>query len=93
MENAFKHAKKVQNQAMRIVINMHISDDGMFVFQAENNYLPNAADSPGTSNGIGLENVIKRLEVLYPNDMHQLNIEKAESEFKVRLKINLQNPV
>lgn len=93
VENAFKHAKKVQNQAMRIAIDMHISDNGMFVFQAENNYLPNAADSPGMVNGIGLENVKKRLEVLYPNDLHQLTIEKTASEFKVRLKINLQNPV
>ncbi len=93
VENAFKHAKKVQDQAMRIGINMHISDDGMFVFQAENNCLPNVADCPGPSNGIGLENVKKRLEVLYPHSLHQLNIEQTASEFKVRLKINLQNPV
>ncbi|MEO6758213.1 MAG: histidine kinase [Saprospiraceae bacterium] len=92
VENAFKHAKKVQNQAMRIAINMHISDDGMFVFQAENNCRPNS-DNPGTSNGIGLENVKKRLEVLYPHGLHQLNIEKTASEYKVRLKINLQNPL
>lgn len=93
VENAFKHAKKVQHQPMRIVINMHISDDGIFFFQSENNCLPNAADSPGTTNGIGLENVKKRLEVLYPNDLHELNIEKTDNEFKVRLKINLRKPV
>lgn len=93
VENAFKHAKKVQNEAMRITINMHISNDGMFVFQAQNNCLPNDTGDPGTSNGIGLENVKKRLDVLYPNGLHQLNIEKTESEFQVRLSLNLQSPV
>ena len=81
VENAFKHAKKVQNQVIRIEINMHLSDDGLFVLQAENNCLPNAADSPGPSNGIGLKNVKKRLDVLYPNDLQQLNIEKTAPFF------------
>jgi len=36
--------------------------------------------------GVGLENIKKRLDLLY-NDSYQLKIEELESEFKVLLKI------
>ena len=39
--------------------------------------------------GIGIDNVKKRLEILYPKK-HQLNITESGTEFTVDLKINLQ---
>ena len=40
-------------------------------------------------NGIGLENVKKRLALLYPGK-HQLNISSTEAVYNVRMQIELQ---
>jgi LytS/YehU family sensor histidine kinase len=38
--------------------------------------------------GIGMENVNKRLALLYP-DKHQLKVERKETSFDIELKIDL----
>jgi LytS/YehU family sensor histidine kinase len=40
-------------------------------------------------NGIGLENVKKRLEVLYPGNLHQLHVEKKAGYFHVLLHLTV----
>ena len=40
-------------------------------------------------NGIGLKNVQKRLQILYP-DEHELFIESTEGEFIIKMQIPLQ---
>jgi two-component system, LytTR family, sensor histidine kinase LytS len=90
VENAFKHAKNVKNDVIRIKILLSVSDAGLLYFEMNNNCLP----EPETvlernSNGIGLENVKKRLEVLYPNTMHHLETDHWDNNFQVRLTINL----
>jgi LytS/YehU family sensor histidine kinase len=40
--------------------------------------------------GFGIENVISRLESLYPNK-HELHLSKQEDEFTVALKIDLNH--
>lgn len=90
VENAFKHAKNVENDVVRIKINASISRDGVLLFDVKNNCLTNETTVDYNTNGIGLENVRKRLAVLYPNGLHQLHVEKRGNYFYVRLQIHLK---
>ena len=88
MENAFKHAKFVQSAAVNIDIKMAL-DDGWFSLIIRNNY---NKEKEGSANGIGLANVKRRLEVLYPNEQHQLAIIKDDF-FTIYLQLQLVKTV
>jgi LytS/YehU family sensor histidine kinase len=92
-ENAFKHAKNVKDDVIRIKIRVSISDTGQLHFEIKNNYLITGAQDKIIGNGIGLENVKKRLEVLYPNGLHELQIEKKDGYYSVNLRINLNTSI
>jgi LytS/YehU family sensor histidine kinase len=68
MENAFKHAKFVQSAPVSIYIKTAVEDNWLS-FTIRNNYNKEQSAQP---NGIGLTNVKRRLEVLYPHGQHQL---------------------
>jgi hypothetical protein len=89
MENAFKHAKFVQLAPVRIDIKTTMDDD-WFSLTVRNNYNIKRESS---SNGIGLTNVKRRLEVLYPNGQHQLTIIKDEIFYTVYLQLQLTKTV
>ena len=71
VENAFKHGISATNPSF-----IHISiieEDGNIIFLSENsNYPKNATDKSGK--GIGLENMYRRLELIYPRHyrIHQV---------------------
>jgi hypothetical protein len=83
IENAFKHAKYVQQGAIQIVIAASLDGD-WFQFRVRNNY--NKEQAASTS-GIGLVNVKRRLEVLYPG--HRLQITQDGMHYSVALDIPL----
>ncbi len=58
-------------------------------FRIQNNFNSQAENNLVSNNGIGLENVKKRLEVIYPNENHSLKIKKSENFYKVELNLNL----
>jgi hypothetical protein len=89
MENAFKHAKTVQFTPVEIFIQLRLQDD-WFRFIIKNNY---NLQSAASSNGIGLRNVIRRLEVLYPNGQHELIINKDEQYYTITLELKLVKTV
>jgi sensor histidine kinase YesM len=89
VENAFKHAKNVENDVVKITIDLRISKANEVFFTIKNNCLTNLKDVDYNKSGIGLENVRRRLNVLYPNDLHELNVEKMADFFEVKLKIKL----
>ena len=86
VENAFKHAKFVQSPPVRIDMETSLVDD-WFSLTIRNNYNRERAQS---DNGIGLNNVKRRLELLYPNGRHQLTIIKDEIYFTVYLQLQLE---
>jgi sensor histidine kinase YesM len=88
VENAFKHAKNVKEEAIRIRIHLAVSATNTLLFEVHNNCLKEESQQNFRANGIGLENARKRLDAFYPGAQHELHIEKKENEFRVLLKIN-----
>lgn len=88
LENSFKHSIETQVEGIQIVLQIQL-DETELKFQLENNFgAKNTSTSQLTTGGIGLENVKKRLELLYP-EKHKLNYTKADAIFKVDLELNL----
>ena len=87
IENAFKHGLKgdVANQYIRIVFNIY---DDTVEFRSENNTGQGSHISGNDHIGLGLENVRKRLELVY-KDRYQLDIESGSGNYSVYLKIKL----
>jgi sensor histidine kinase YesM len=85
IENAFKHAKFVESAAVKIFIEAGLENDQL-TFMIKNNYNKYKKSS---DHGIGLSNVKRRLEVLYPGQQHQLTITKDENFFTVTLQLQL----
>ncbi len=87
VENAFKH---VAQKNGKIHINGEVRNRELH-FHIANNYEPPFSlteSAPQKSGGIGLENIRRRLQLLYP-DRHQLNINRSEGFFTVDLKIEI----
>lgn len=83
VENAFKY---ISLENPYIDIKLHL-EQGQFHFNIQNN--TSALNSPITnSSGIGLKNVQKRLQLLYP-DHHQLQIFAEANTFEVILSLTL----
>ena len=88
IENAFKHSQASQSENIYINIEVYVPEDGVLNFKCENNFMP-ASNTESLSKGIGLSNVKKRLQLLYP-DAYDLNVQDDENMFKVDLTINLK---
>ena len=89
IENAFKHARLVQSAAVDIYIRTEL-ENNWFSLTIKNNY---NKEKESSANGIGLINVKRRLEVLYPNHQHQLVIYKDEMFYTVSLGLQLVKTV
>lgn len=83
VENAFKHGAIV-NGNLRIDINIEIQSNSI-LFTIKNSSTKDAS----SIDGLGLENIKKRLELLYPN-RYELSIHNYEDIFEVFLKLNLK---
>lgn len=86
IENAFKYGLKA-NENNFLKINVDIADD-IFSFSIQNDS-ENKSTEIKTLGGIGMKNVKKRLNLIYP-DKHNLMIENKENCFSVFLSINLK---
>lgn len=86
VENAFKHGINYSKPSW-IKINLHVSSE-LLEFFVSNSIVEDSVNEE--SSGIGLGNVKRRLELLYP-DAHVLIIRKTEKEFMIHLKINLKH--
>jgi len=80
VENAFKHGAIVKGK-LKVNILLKTKENKLF-FKIINTSIK----GNNSEKGIGLENIEKRLEMLYPN-VHQIEIEQRENSFKVQLVI------
>lgn len=87
IENAFKHSQAGQSDNICIDIDIRLSDEGKLDFLCKNNYQP-STNTTDISHGIGLANVRKRLQLLYP-DAYQLTIQQTEHQYEVQLSMQL----
>ncbi len=88
IENAFKHGISYREQS-NIKVGMKI-DKHQIRFIAENGLGAVGPKAELQHSGIGLENVRKRLGLLYPGK-HELIIEQNETIFRVKLSIQKEN--
>jgi hypothetical protein len=86
IENAFKHSRIEDLENGWIEIRLATTDHQV-VFEVKNS-LPKTDFTKDKVGGIGLENVKRQLELMYPR-RHELNIEQRNNAFEVFLKINL----
>jgi hypothetical protein len=83
VENAFKHGDK--NHEPGVIIQLDLEADKL-IFTVEN-FIKRHHQLPlEESGGFGLQNIKKRLGLLYP-DKHELKISISEEKFKVELTI------
>jgi LytS/YehU family sensor histidine kinase len=83
VENAFKHGVSTHVES-KILIHLDVKKDWL-LFHAENK---KEHQTIKKSTRIGLSNVVRRLELTYPQK-HNLKIDESGNTFKVDLKINL----
>jgi sensor histidine kinase YesM len=88
IENAFKHGVSYREQSF-IDIRMAIEKTSI-IFVAQNSIGKSSQPGDGQHSGIGLENVRKRLNLLYP-EKHQLIIENTNGIYRIELTIQTQN--
>ncbi|MFM9839923.1 MAG: sensor histidine kinase [Cyclobacteriaceae bacterium] len=91
VENAFKHVSKLKNQPNRIKMNFQIDTNQLIMKVCNSTDSKNRGfDNSLSTNGIGLKNVQRRLDLLYP-EAHQLLITNEQNQFQVILKLELYN--
>jgi two-component system, LytTR family, sensor kinase len=87
VENAFKHSKGISDNSF-IKIRLHKKEKNNLIFYCENKKGTENIPVNNQYHGIGIENVKKRLDLLYKNK-HQLKISDKDSQFKVELSLKL----
>ncbi len=86
IENAFKHISSRTDKLNTIEISLGQQDEGL-IFRVYNSKDQKQQNSLNTGEGIGLVNVKRRLDLIYPN-AHNLNISNTADSFEVTLTLN-----
>lgn len=87
VENAFKHISHFSHRRNIIEISAN-RENGSFHLQVKNSKEQKNPGAMNDAGGIGLANVKRRLELLYPG-MHRLDIRDEGEEFSIHLELKL----
>jgi sensor histidine kinase YesM len=87
VENAFKHVSSEPDMAGWITMELGL-DHHRLSFSVANSIVPGAIGSVINNSGVGLKNVRRRLDLLYPGG-YDLNIRSDSVSFEVRLRLDL----
>lgn len=85
IENAFKHGASENRFGTEILIDLSLKDTWLD-YKIENSIT--SSISASEENGLGLKNIRRQLELLYPR--HELTIEHTAEKYKVHLRIELK---
>lgn len=86
VENSFKHG--VKGGAKQVFVNIRLQVEDTFLHLEIENSKPASLEGVSGPHGIGIENVRKRLQLIYPG-RHSLKITEEESTFNVKLSLEL----
>lgn len=84
VENSFKHGLHEVNSVASLQINIQLADDHWLKVEVTNT-APDRLDESGTKTGIGLNNIKRRLELIF--DHYEFKTSHENDLFKVLLKI------
>lgn len=87
VENAFKHGIRPEEKCL---VNIRLSVENNQLHFSIQNTIFEESSMPLNDQGIGLENVEKRLALIYP-DAHQFILTKTDFDFRIELSINSLN--
>ena len=82
VENAFKHVSHSSNNEIKISLARTGNVFRMLVFNTKE-------ERPAEAGGIGLKNVRRRLELLYPG-RHELDIRETDTTFEIELQLKIE---
>ena len=86
LENAFKHGVSyLENSEIHIYLKVDVSN---LFFRIENKIIKAIKETIPQEPGIGLKNVVRRLELLYPGK-HKISIKNNGEKYIVELKIQI----
>ena len=85
IENAFKHGISYKEKSF-IHISLMIQQEDIY-FECSNSIVSNGDSKNSPFSGIGLENVSKRLNLLFP-DKHNIKLSQTDSVFNIKLMIS-----
>ncbi len=88
VENAFKHSKNNEDSNIYIDIRLSVGNNTI-TFSVINSFSRIVTTSANQHNGFGLDNVRKRLSLLY-NDKHDLKITASDKLYSVNLTLHNQ---
>jgi two-component system LytT family sensor kinase len=84
VENCFKHVSQWTDRENDIHITCS-QEKNVFLFKTSNSSAGSNGHQPG---GIGLKNIQKQLELIYPG-LHTLNLHQTQERFEVTLQLQL----
>jgi len=89
IENSFKHSLNSQENGIAIQIDITIEGHKLEMLVSNTYEQYSKMETDLTESGIGLKNVKKRLELMYPKN-HSLEIDKSNTNYIVRLFLTLR---
>jgi LytS/YehU family sensor histidine kinase len=90
VENAFKHVSKDSDKQNWISIKLKTGPEEL-LFSVANSVSSNKTNDVVSYGGIGLKNVRRRLDLIYP-EQYELDIQSSTESFEVSLKLKLPEP-
>ncbi|WP_456424190.1 sensor histidine kinase, partial [Lutibacter sp.] len=89
VENCFKHGAK-ENEKIEVTISFENIKDKWLIFNAENTYSNlSELEERNTKYGIGIQNVKRRLQLLFNNNF-ELKTTISKEQYRIQLKIPIQ---
>lgn len=88
VENAFKHVSRSKTEKGFVRIDLKQRNGELSLFVENSKYTDTPTAEKKEASGIGLENIKKRLEILYPN-RYDLHISETDTVYSTSLSIKL----